>query len=75
MAISASELKSIILQSFPESTIEISDLAGDENHYSLYIKDKVFAGLPLIKQHKMVKDALKELLSTKLHAITIKTSH
>lgn len=74
MAIKKSELEYIILQSFPNATIEITDLAGDEDHYSLSIIDKSFDGLSLIKQHKMVKEALKEVLSTKLHAITIKTS-
>lgn len=74
MAISKSELESIILKSFPEATIEIIDLAGDENHYSLHIKDKSFKNLPLVKQHKMVKEALREVLISKLHAITIKTT-
>ena len=74
MAISKSELESIILKSFPESTIEIIDLAGDEDHYSLSIVDSSFAGLSLIKQHRMVKEALAEVLQSRLHAITIKTS-
>ena len=73
MAIIKSELEHIIRESFPNATIEIIDLVGDEDHYSLSIIDKSFDGLPLIKQHKMVKEALKEVLSTKLHAITIKT--
>jgi len=74
MAISKVELESIILKSFPESTIEIIDLAGDEDHYSLSIKDSSFVGLTLIKQHRMVKEALSEVLASRLHAITIKTS-
>lgn len=74
MAISKSELESIILKSFPESTIEIIDLAGDEDHYSLSIKDPSFKGLPLIKQHRLVKEALADILQSRLHAITIKTS-
>ena len=74
MAISKSELESIILKSFPESTIEIIDLAGDEDHYSLSIVDSSFTGLSLIKQHRMVKEALADVLQSRLHAITIKTS-
>jgi len=74
MAITKTELESIILKSFPESSIEIIDLAGDEDHYSLSIKDASFAGMPLIKQHRMVKEALAEVLVSRLHAITIKTS-
>ncbi len=73
MAISKAELEHIIRENFPSATIEIIDLAGDEDHYSLSITDECFTGLPLIKQHKMVKEALKEVLSTRLHAITIKT--
>ncbi len=73
MAISKLELDTIIRESFPDATIEIIDLAGDEDHYSLTIKDKVFGGLPLIKQHKMVKEALRDVLQSRLHAITIKT--
>ena len=75
MAIKKSELEHIILESFPNATIELIDLAGDEDHYSLSIIDKSFESLPLIKQHKMVKEALKHVLNSKLHAITIKTSH
>jgi len=73
MAISKSELQSIILQSFPEATIEIVDLAGDEDHYSLSITDKSFAGMSLIKQHRMVKEVLADVLVSRLHAITINT--
>jgi stress-induced morphogen len=75
VAISKSELEEVIKLSFPDAAIEITDLAGDGDHYSLHIRDKIFESLPLVKQHKMVKDALKELLNTRLHAITIKTSH
>ena len=76
MAISKSELELIISGAFPKaSSIEIIDLAGDSDHYSLYIKDEVIKDLPLIKQHKMVKEALREVLESRLHAITIKTGY
>ena len=73
MAISHTELESLLKQKFPTSIINLSDIAGDEDHYSLVIQDKSFTGLSLIAQHKLVKEALKEVLNTKLHAITIKT--
>lgn len=74
MAISKSELNQILLQKFPNAIIKITDLANDEDHYSLDIKDQSFNGIPLIRQHRMVKDALAEVLRSRLHAITIKTS-
>jgi stress-induced morphogen len=74
MTISHTELESLLKNSFPNSEIELTDIAGDENHYSLIIKDSCFTGLSIIQQHKIVKEALREILeSNKLHAITIKT--
>lgn len=73
MAISITELESIIKQSFPDSKIKLTDLAGDEDHYALEIEDASFAGQSLINQHKMVKGALSQVMESRLHAITIKT--
>ena len=42
----------IIINNFPEATINIIDLAGDDNHFSLEIRSKKFNGLSRIKQHK-----------------------
>lgn len=73
MAISHSELQSLLKINFPEADIELTDIAGDEDHYSLIIKDSSFKDKSIIEQHKMVKTALKSVLPSKLHAITIKT--
>ncbi|BDU59889.1 hypothetical protein FLA4_02990 [Candidatus Rickettsia kotlanii] len=74
MAISVEELEKILKESFPNSTIKITDLVGDQDHYALEISDVQFNGLSLINQHKLVKNALlSEILNKKLHAITIKT--
>jgi stress-induced morphogen len=73
MAISESKLTTILQQSFPNAKIKITDLAGDQDHYALDITCSSFKGIPLIKQHKLVKKALSEVLVGELHAITIKT--
>jgi stress-induced morphogen len=73
MAVSIKELEETIRIAFPEAIINISDLANDQDHYALEIKDPSFQGLSLIKQHRMVKDALSNLLHSRLHSITIKT--
>lgn len=73
MAISESKLESILQDNFPNAKIKIKDLAGDQDHYSVEIISNVFDGLPLIKQHKMVKNALAHVLQKELHAVTIKT--
>ena len=59
MAISANEISDLIKKSFPDSKVEISDLAGDGNHYSAKIVSKKFSGKSRIEQHKMVYKALR----------------
>lgn len=73
MAIAEAKLLDILQQNFPKAKIILQDTAGDQDHYSLEITCKSFQGLPLIKQHKLVKNALSEVLKKELHAITIKT--
>lgn len=73
MAISETQLKLILQRNFPNAKIIITDLLGDQDHYSLEIHSSIFKGLTLIAQHKLVKNALAEVLKKDLHAITIKT--
>ena len=73
MAIKKDVLLKIIEESFPESDIEIKDLAGDDNHFSVTIRSKKFIGLSRIKQHKMVYEALGKKMGNELHALSIKT--
>ena len=73
MAIPESKLQSILQNSFPNAKIKITDTAGDQDHYALEITSNVFKDLPLIKQHRLVKEALAEVLVKELHAISIKT--
>ena len=74
MPISQNDLHSLIKKSFPEATIEIVDLMGDDNHYSVKIIDKSFGNKSRVEQHKMVNEALKGYLGDILHAMQLKTS-
>jgi stress-induced morphogen len=73
MAITELKLKDILQTNFPNDKIIIKDYAGDQNHYSIEIISDAFQGLSLIKQHRLVKNALGEILQKELHAVTIKT--
>ena len=73
MAVEKIYLEQLLSKHFVDSDITITDLLGDQDHYSLVIKSAKFKGLTRINQHKMVKDILKNCLATNLHAITIKT--
>lgn len=70
--ISPEQLTATLRQNFPAAEVVVEDMAGDNNHYSIYIKSAEFAGLPLIQQHRLVYDRLGELAGI-IHAMKIKT--
>ena len=67
------ELEALIKEAFPDATVEIHDLAGDENHYSATVISSQFAGKSKIEQHKMVYSSLKGKMGNQLHALALKT--
>ncbi|MBU6140264.1 MAG: BolA/IbaG family iron-sulfur metabolism protein [Proteobacteria bacterium] len=74
MPILQQDLQRLLAEKFPKAKIEITDLAGDSDHYSIHISDEIFAGKTRVAQHKIVNEALKGILGTTLHALQIKTS-
>ena len=73
MTMNFKELESFIKEAFPDATLEIKDLAGDENHYSATVISSKFNGKTKIEQHKMVYNALKGKMGNQLHALALKT--
>ena len=74
MPIAQDELHNLISQSFPDAVIEITDLAGDGDHYSATIISSAFAGKSRVAQHQMVYAALNGKMGGALHALALKTS-
>lgn len=73
MAIEYEELYSLLRKKFPNDEIELVDTAGDNNHYEVTIESEMFRGLSLIKQHRMVYDAIGKNMGYELHALKINT--
>ena len=74
MAISATELETLLRESFPAAKITITDLAGDGNHYAAEIVDASFKGKNRVQQHQLVYAALKGRMGGELHALALQTS-
>jgi len=73
MPIPESELRAILEKSFDSATIEIKDLAGDDDHYHVTIAACEFQGKSRVQQHIMVNEALKGILGDQLHALALTT--
>lgn len=74
MPIAKDKLEKLLQENFPEAQIEVIALVDDDNHYSVKIIDKIFAGKTRVGQHKIVNHALKDILGDVLHAMQLKTS-
>ena len=76
MAISAQQIRQLLEKKFPAADIEITDTAGDSNHYSVKITSNEFKGMSRIDQHKLVYKSLEGAMDGNngvLHALALQT--
>ena len=73
MPMAASEIETMIRESFPDAKIEIKDLAGDGDHYAATVTTSAFKGKSKVQQHQMVYAALKGNMGGVLHALALTT--
>ncbi len=74
MPMAATEIEAMILSALPDAAVEITDLAGDGDHYAAKVTSAAFAGLPRVKQHQLVYSALGGRMGGVLHALQLTTS-
>jgi stress-induced morphogen len=74
MAMASSEIEAMIRASLPDALVEITDLAGDGNHYAARVVSESFRGISRVKQHKAVYDALDGRMGGVLHALQLTTA-
>jgi stress-induced morphogen len=74
MAMAADEIESMIRAAFPDAVIEITDLAGDDNHFAARVISEIFRGMPRVKQHQTVYNALGGKMGGVLHALQLTTA-
>lgn len=74
MAMDASEIERLIMEGIPGAKVQITDLRGDGDHYAALVESAAFEGMPRVKQHQMVYEALKGNMGDALHALALQTS-
>ena len=74
MAMEAAEIERMIRAALPDASVEITDLAGDGDHYAARVVSTAFRGLPRVRQHQLVYDALGGRMGGELHALALTTS-
>jgi len=74
MAMAAEEIEALITGGIPDARVEITDLAGDGDHYAARVVAESFRGMPRIKQHQAVYAALGGRMGGVLHALQLTTA-
>ncbi len=74
MAMAADEIEALICQGIPDALVEITDLAGDGDHYAARVVAESFRGTPRVKQHQRVYEALGGRMGGELHALQLTTA-
>jgi stress-induced morphogen len=69
----AEEIERMIREHIPDAVIHITDLAGDGDHYAATVVAESFRGLPRVKQHQRVYEALGGNMGGVLHALQLST--
>lgn len=73
MAMAADEIADLIRASIPDAMVEITDLAGDGDHYAAKVVSESFRGISRVKQHQTVYAALGGRMGGVLHALQLTT--
>jgi stress-induced morphogen len=70
----AEEIESLIRKGIPDAIVEITDLAGDGDHYSARVVAESFRGVSRVGQHQRVYGALGGRMGGALHALQLTTA-
>lgn len=73
MPMAAEDIRAMIVAAIPDAVVELTDLAGDDDHWAAKVISKEFAGLNRVKQHQLVYKALGGRMGGELHALQLTT--
>jgi len=74
MPMAADDIAGLIREAIPDAMVEITDLAGDGDHYAAKVTSESFRGLSRVRQHQAVYAALGGRMGGVLHALQLTTA-
>lgn len=67
------EIKRLIETALPACTALVVDDANDGEHFSADVISPAFEGLPRVRQHQLVYEALGGRMGHQIHALALRT--
>lgn len=74
MAMAADEIEALIVGGIPDARVEITDLAGDGDHYAARVVSESFRGMSRVERTRRVYAALGGRMGGVLHALQLTTA-
>ncbi len=74
MPMAADDIAAMIRAAIPDAEVEITDLAGDGDHYAARVVSESFRGKSRVAQHQAVYGALGGRMGGVLHALQLTTA-
>ena len=74
MPMAGDEIVALIVAGIPDATVEMTDLAGDGDHWAARVTAESFRGMPRLKQQRAVYAALGDRIGGVLHALQLSTA-
>ena len=73
MPMSAADIEAHIKAAISDATVELTDLAGDDDHWAAVVTSASFEGLSRVRQHQKVYAAFGGKMGGELHALQLTT--
>ena len=73
MGMPAEEIVRLIEEGLPGATVEMTDLAGDNDHWAAKVTAPQFVGKSRVQQHQLVYRTLGDRMGGELHALQLTT--
>jgi len=70
--VAVDEVRRRLEAAFREVEVAVADTTGEGDHFEVRVRTPDFSGKSLVDQHRMVYDALGELMGS-IHALSLRT--
>lgn len=74
MPMAADDIRALIVAAIPDARVEITDLAGDGDHYAARVVARSFDGVSRVERTRRVYGALGGRMGGELHALQLTTA-
>ena len=74
MGMAADQIETLIRAGIPDAVVQITDLAGDGDHYAARVVAESFRGVSRVERTRRVYQALGGRMGGELHALQLTTA-